>query len=196
MSLRRRLPATLAALTLLVGGAAACSSDNNSVANQAKAGDNKNFIQGDGTIEQIPSANRAEPITLSGTTLEGKPLDLADYRGKTVVINIWGSWCAPCQKEAPALKEVHENADPAKVAFVGIDSRESAASGLAQQKAWDHTFPSLSDEGGTAPLSLQNKATATPSTLVLDTQGRIAAVFRGPIERSTLEGMIEDAQKA
>ena len=186
----------VAALALLAGGVTACSSDANSVASQAKAGDNKGYVAGDGTIEQIPVDQRGAAVDLSGTTLDGNLIDLADYRGRTVVLNIWGSWCAPCQKEAPVLKEVAESVDPKEVAFIGIDSRESAASGLAQQKAWGHDFPSISDEGGTTPLALQGKATATPSTLVLDTQGRIAAVFRGPIERSPLEGMIEDAQKA
>mgnify|MGYP002652037652 CR=1 FL=1 len=142
---------------------------------------------------QIPVADRATPVELSGTTLDGDDLDVADLRGDVVVLNVWASWCGPCQAEAPVLEEVHERTKKDGVRFVGIDYREPAANGRAQAEAWGHTFPSISDEAGTSAVALQGKVASQPTTIVLDEQGRIAAVVRGAVERSTLLGLIEDA---
>jgi hypothetical protein len=80
------------------------------------------------------------------------------------------------------------------VAFVGIDIKESAATAAAFLKANKVTYPSLSDSGsgGQPMLALQGKAAATPSTLVLDRQGRIAARVLGATTVSTLTGLVDD----
>ncbi|MGE9807394.1 TlpA family protein disulfide reductase [Janibacter sp. G1551] len=183
--------AGLAGLALAVG-VSGCSADPNSAAEQAKSGDNKGFISGSGTFEQIPAGDRAEPVKLAGETLDGGSWDVADHRGDVVVVNVWASWCGPCVAEAPELRAVHEATKEDDVEFVGIDSREPPENGLAQQKAWGHTYPSLTDESGTLVLALQGKAAATPTTAVLDREGRIAAVVLGAVTESTLTGLVED----
>ena len=186
----RRAVAGLAMVVALGG----CSS--NSVNDRARDGSQENFIVGDSRVQTIAPDQRLEPVALTGTTLDGQPWTIDSTRGKPLVINIWASWCPPCRAEAPAIKAVSESPEFADtVAFVGIDQRESAETGLAQAKAWGHTFPSLTDDGGVAVLALQGRARATPSTLILDPQGRIATYVGGPVTEAMLTGMIQDVLK-
>src|ERR1700736_5087364 len=61
------------------------------------------------------------------STIDGKTVRLADYRGKTLVINVWGSWCPPCRLETPDLiAEAKADASPG-VAFLGVDTTETAS---------------------------------------------------------------------
>lgn len=172
----------------------ACSSDPNSVAGQAKNGDRKGYVSGDGTSELLPPDQRGPAITLEGTTLEGKPWSMKNADGSVLVVNVWGSWCPPCIEETPALQKAWEKVQSEKknVAFIGLDKLEQPATGLAFTKANGVTYPSLAYDGGIPILSLQGKAAATPTTLVLDVQGRIAARVAGPVTTSTLLGLVDD----
>ena len=183
---------TAAALLL---GTTACTGDPNSVAEQAKAGDQKGYVSGNGAVETIPEADRAEPVELEGTLPDGAAWDSASARGEVLVINVWGSWCAPCVAEAPDLQRVWSEleAENAPVQFMGINFREDPARGAAFEKRAGITYPSLSDESGVAILALQGKAPTVPTTLVLDREGRIAARVNGPVSASTLRALVEDA---
>lgn len=179
--------ATLAAGLLLAG----CSSQANTVAAQANAGDGKGYVAGDGSIEQIAPGDRRTSIEVTGTSLDGKPVDSRDFRGKVVVLNTWGSWCPPCNAEAPGLQRSWSGFAGKDVQFLGIDVRESAAAGLAFQRKIGVTYPSLAWDGGGVLLQLKGKASATPTTLVLDRQGRLAARISGEAQGSTLTDMVE-----
>lgn len=188
-----RYAGCMAAIVLLLGSAA-CSQDPNSVAAQAKAGDQKGYVSGDGAVETIPMADRAEPVELKGALLDGTRWDSASARGDVLVVNVWGSWCAPCVAEAPELQKVWSDlaSADAPVQFIGIDFREEAARGAAFAKKAGITYPSLSDESGVLILALQGKAPTVPTTLVLDTQGRIAARVNGSVSASTLRALVDD----
>lgn len=188
---RRGVIAAAGLATLVVAG---CSQDPNSVAAQAKAGDQKGYVSGDGAVESIPVGDRAEPVTMTGELLDGTAWDIASTRGTVLVLNVWGSWCAPCVAEAPDLQRAWEQlqAKDAPVAFMGIDFREEAARGAAFAKRAGLTYPSLSDEAGVLILRLQGKAPTVPTTLVLDREGRIAARVNGPVGTSTLTGLVDD----
>ena len=188
-----RYAGCLAAVALLLG-ATACSQDPNSVAAQAKAGDQKGYVSGDGAVETIPEADRDVPVALAGDLVDGGTWDSASARGQVVVVNVWGSWCAPCVAEAPDLQEVWAGlqAEQAPVQFMGIDFREDPARGAAFARKAGITYPSLSDESGVLILALQGKAPTVPTTLVLDRQGRIAARVNGPVAASTLRGLVDD----
>jgi thiol-disulfide isomerase/thioredoxin len=186
--------AVLLSVLLSVLPLAACSDDPNSIAAQAREGSRKGYVSGDGSVERLALEKRQQAVSLTGTTLAGQPLSIGTFRGSVVVINVWGSWCGPCEAEAPQLKRAYDELRAAgkPVHFVGIDYREDPQRGLAAQKRHGLEYPSLSDESGVLILSLQGKAPTVPTTLVLDRDGRIAARVSGPITASTLTGLVDD----
>jgi len=175
-------------------GLSACSSDNNSIAAQARSGDGKGFVSGDGTIERLAQDQRATPLTLSGTTLQGTPWKVADAVDKVLVLNVWGSWCGPCVAEMPHLQQVWSQMSTAgkPVQFIGINDRDGAETAAAFLRANKVSYPSLEDDGGRTLLALRGKANTTPTTLVLDRTGRIAARVSGPVSAATLVGLVND----
>ncbi|NLJ53256.1 MAG: TlpA family protein disulfide reductase [Intrasporangiaceae bacterium] len=189
--MRRVLAMVLAGLVVLSG----CSGSGDSIADQARAGDNRGYISGDGEIVRYAPDERLEPLTLAGDTIDGGQWDLADHAGDIVVLNKWGSWCPPCVKETPDLVKAWDQIqDMDDVTMVGLNFRESAATGLAFAERSGMTYPSLEDEDGILPLELQGRAQATPTTLVIDGEGRIAAVVSGPLSAATLLGLVEDVR--
>ena len=174
----------------------ACQSDPNSLAAQAGSGSRAGYAAGDGAIEQVAPSARGSALTLAGTTVDGGTWSISEQgAGKVVVVNVWGSWCPPCVAETPALQgawAAYEKAGK-PVAFVGIDTMESPETGLAFLKATGVTYPSISDQAslGAPVLALQGKAPATPTTLVLDRQGRVAARVLGPITEVTVRNLVD-----
>ena len=186
---RVRLAGALAAAPLLVP-LAACSSTPGA----SSAVPDKGFVSGDGSVRVVPAAERKSPVTLAGTTIDGKPLDLADYRGKVVVVNVWGSWCDPCQREAAGLQAAWAARQAKPVQFVGIDIRDQPAAARAFQRKKGVTYPSIDGSDGSALLAFRGSLppSAIPSTLVLDARGRVAARVLGPVTERTLTGLVDD----
>lgn len=194
---RRRAAAALLAAALAAGLTTACSDDPNSIAAQAKAGDQKNYISGDGTIEKVAADQRGAALTLSGTTLDGQTWKLADERGRIVVLNLWGSWCPPCVEEQPLLSASWSQvqASHKDVQFMGLNTRDSAATALAFVRSNKVTYPSLRDDGQ-AILALQGKAPSPPTTLFIDRKGRIAARILGAVNgQKTITTMVDELAK-
>jgi thiol-disulfide isomerase/thioredoxin len=183
--------ALVAAAGLTLG---ACADDGTSINDQMRQGDQKGYVAGDGTIEALSPEQRDTVITLAGTTLEEEPWTSEEHAGKVLVVNVWGSWCGPCVAEAPDLEQVAtELADEGEpVQFVGVNVRDTVANALAFQKVHEVPYPSLQDDGGRTLAQLQGLATARPTTMVLDGQGRLAARVNGQVDASTLRGLVED----
>jgi thiol-disulfide isomerase/thioredoxin len=175
-------------------GVSACSSDAGSIAAQARSGDGKGYVSGDGTIERLAPDKRSTPLTLSGTTVQGTPWKVADARNHVLVLNVWGQWCGPCVAEMPHLQQVWSQLSAAgrPVQFMGINYRDGVETAKAFLRANKITYPSLQDDGGRTLLALRGKANTTPTTLVLDGQGRIAARVSGPVSAATLSGLVSD----
>lgn len=153
----------------------------------------QNYVSGDGAVTEVAAADRGDPVAMAGTTLDDQRLDLASLRGKVVVVNVWGSWCPPCRKEAPALKRASVALMGADVAFVGIDTRDSDAAARAFVENVGIAYPNLSDPDGVLLLAFKGdlNPNAIPSTLVLDRQGRVAARVVGEVSEGTLRGLVE-----
>jgi thiol-disulfide isomerase/thioredoxin len=178
--------AALAAAALLLTG---CSATGDAVAGQ-------NYRSGDGTVRWLAPSSRHAPVELRGTTLSGARFDLKALRGHVTVVNVWASWCPPCIAEAPALQQVHEQTQDEGVAFVGIDDESDVDAAKAHERRFGVTYPSIGSDGGRVLLSLRGSlpVTTTPSTLVLDRQGRVAARVVGRVSADTLSGLIDDVR--
>lgn len=152
------------------------------------------YVSGDGSITRIsPDERKAAPL-LKGESLAGGTLDVAQYRGKVIVYNVWGSWCAPCRKEAPALVAAADRTK-ATAQFIGINTRDlDRAPALAFVRSHAVTYPNLYDPRGELLLQFgtQLPPSAIPTTLVLDTQGRLAARILGEVTEATLVGLITE----
>lgn len=118
---------------------------------------------------------------VSGTTLTGQRLSLDSYKGKTVVLNFWGSWCSPCRREAPALGTLARQLQPDGVRFVGIDIRDEPDSARAFMQNFNVSYPSLNDPNDEIALEFHSTVppAAIPTTLIIDRSGRIAARIFG-----------------
>jgi thiol-disulfide isomerase/thioredoxin len=134
---------------------------------------------------------------ISGTTLTGQHLSLSDYRGSVVVINFWGSWCAPCRAEAPDLSALAQNEAPHGVHFLGIDIRDTTVAADAFIKSFGISYPSLNDPGDDLALAFRGTVppAAIPTTLVIDRSGRIAARILGSVSYDSLHALIAQVNR-
>ncbi|MEU0057093.1 TlpA disulfide reductase family protein [Streptomyces sp. NPDC006334] len=183
---RAALTAGAAVAALLVS---ACTSGGTS-----GGGGDTNFIMGEDGVATAKKGERAEVPDLSGTTVDGGQLDVSSFKGKVVVLNVWGSWCAPCRAEAPNFEKVYSDLKGKGVQFVGINTRDAevtnARSFETQQGV---TYPSLYDPNGKLMLRFKRgtlNPQAIPSTLVIDREGKIAARSLAALSEEKLRGMI------
>ncbi len=185
-----RLLGTLALLALpLVAGCATSGADE-----QTRSAGQEGYVGVKGNLTQIPTAQRKVLPTVSGTSLDGRPLSTADYRGKVVVVNVWGSWCAPCRAEAPELQKASTELE-GTAQFVGITTRDNdPAQARAFVRAFGIDYPSIYDPDGKTLLAFAGDLppSAIPSTMILDKDGRLAVRVLGDISRATLVAMITD----
>lgn len=185
--------ALAAALTL-----SACTGD---AGGRSLGGGGTNFVTDTGGIATVAEGKRTTAPRLSGKDLTGKPLDLADYKGKVVVLNLWGSWCAPCRAEARYLAEVAEETKSKGVEFIGINRDRQTGPALAFEKDYEVGYPSFFDPNGKLILKFPKGSLnpqAIPTTIVIDREGRIAARALTPLDDKQLRSMIDPvvAEKA
>lgn len=153
------------------------------------------YVAGSGTVTTIPESEREPAPALSGRTLDGESLALRDYAGSAVVLNVWGSWCAPCREEAPDLAAAADRLRRQQVRFLGISVRESGvASAQAFVRNFDVPYPSIYDADGSELLGFRDTLPpdAIPSTLVIDDKGRVAARILGTVDQGTLVQLVHD----
>jgi thiol-disulfide isomerase/thioredoxin len=155
----------------------------------------KGFVTGDGIIATVALDDRDPAVSYEGDDLDGDPLSIQDFRGQVVVVAVWGSWCGPCQKEAPWVVGAAEDLGD-QVQFVGINVRDaSPAQAQAFERYYGVEFPSLYSPDGEALLAFPGVLTprSIPAFVVLDGDGRIAASIVGPLpSQQTLVDLTQD----
>jgi len=189
-----RVATAMAVAGALAIGLGACSA-NDPLASQFKAGDNKNYIAGDGSVTEYPVANRGKSVTWAGPTETGGILSSTQLTGVPVVMNYWYAGCAPCRAEAPELLEISKQFP--KVQFVGVNVRDSAATAAAFNRNFKLTWSSIIDsQTGSVALAFTGIVTpaAVPTTLVIDKKGRVSARVLGRIDKSILTTLIKTVQ--
>lgn len=195
-SARARAAAGALLAVVLIAGLAACSNDP--LADQYRAGDNKGFIAANGfQVVEIPEAERTDPVVFTGTTETGESLGSEDLDGDVVVVNFWYAACGPCRAEAPDLEKAYTSFEGDAVSFVGINTSDAAETAAAFAENYGVTYPSLlAAKDGAIKLAFADKTpiNATPTTLVLDKKGRVAARIIGQLEDvSILQTLVRDA---
>ena len=166
---------------------------NDSVAEQYADGSTKNYVGGDGTVVEIPPANRGKPISFTSTTDLGEPLNSTDYDGDVMVVNFWYAACPPCRAEAPDLEALHQQYQDEGVSFIGVNVRDQASTAVAFAERFGVTYPSVIDITDSAvqlAFAGQVSPNAVPTTIVLDREGRAAARVTGRAEKSILNSLI------
>ncbi|MGI5139342.1 MULTISPECIES: TlpA family protein disulfide reductase [unclassified Streptomyces] len=134
------------------------------------------------TSKYFEPGQRAFTPTLKGTLLDGEHADIARMRGSVVVINVWGSWCAPCRQEAPELARLAKTTKALGVEFLGVDIRDSKTAAVAFERDYGITYPSIFDPDSRSMLGFKAMAPrAVPTTYVLDRAGKVAAISIGPL---------------
>jgi thiol-disulfide isomerase/thioredoxin len=148
------------------------------------------FQPGDGAVV-YETGHRHLAGDVSGTTLAGKPLSLSSLRGKVVVVNFWSSSCGPCVGEAEYFDQVAKDDARDGVAFVGIDVRDQSAQAKAFEADHHVPYPSLFDPGGLLALRFPHaEPDTTPTTIVLDRSGHIAAKVSGALDYTHLRSLV------
>jgi thiol-disulfide isomerase/thioredoxin len=127
------------------------------------------------------------------TTLDGKPVSLAAYRGKTLVLNEWATWCPPCRMETPDLiaiaKKTRATGD---VVFLGVDSTEAAPIVRAFVAAKPLPYANAIDVDKS--FSKAYDIRAFPTTFVISPDGVLRARYVGNVTPQILTGFIDDAR--
>ncbi|HVS45724.1 MAG TPA: TlpA disulfide reductase family protein [Verrucomicrobiae bacterium] len=151
------------------------------------------YFQSGGTIAAAGPAGLAGSRAPSFSVVDtaGRSLGIANFAGKTIVLNLWASWCPPCRAEMPDLERLYRDERARGVIVIGIDQGESVGRAAAFARSLGITYPILVDDrqqyGGVyAALGL-------PSTFVIDSHGTIVRGFDGPLTyaqmRDSLRGV-------
>lgn len=127
----------------------------------ATAESDPGYLTGPGVVTRTPVAERVALPPVTGALLQGGEFDSAEYPDTVLVYNVWGSWCAPCRAEAPALQEVWEQTRDRGVQFVGVNVKDNDASARAFEREFGITYPSITTaDSGTVLLAFRSKPAA------------------------------------
>ncbi len=131
------------------------------------------------------------------TTLDGDSLTLSELKGKKVVLNFWATWCPPCKAEMPHMENYYRNsAEEDNVEIVAVNMTDSENRGVKVVQEfidnYDLTFKIPLDEQGIVEEAYQ--VFQLPTTFMLNTDGTISQIIKGPMDESTLENLIADLE--
>jgi cytochrome c biogenesis protein CcmG/thiol:disulfide interchange protein DsbE len=114
---------------------------------------------------------------------------LADYRGDWVLVNVWASWCGPCEDESPALQAFHERHGGDGFTVLGVDTEDTTEAGLEFVGKFELTYPQLHDGPGEYRDELET--TGVPESFLVDPEGELALHRPGPVTQDYLREEVE-----
>jgi thiol-disulfide isomerase/thioredoxin len=127
--------------------------------------------------------------------LAGREQDLAQWRGKVVVINFWATWCPPCREEIPAFIRLQERYAKAGVQFLGLAVDEKEAVSLyARETGFNYPLLLASEQAGGLFMATGNELGGLPYTVVYDRQGKEILSHAGLLDEARLDGLLKAQQ--
>lgn len=191
----RRIRATIAFAVAAVA-LAGCANDD--LAQQYSASEDQGYVAGDGSWQEFAEGDRSASVEFSGTDESGQEIASADFAGEVTVVNFWYAACPPCRAEAADLEQVYQDFRDQQVHFVGVNVYDQADTIKSFNAEFGVTYPSILDvDDAAVRLAFSDNVSpqSIPSTLVLDREGRVAAVIRGVADPSILTSMIDRVLK-
>lgn len=166
--------------------------------------DNAQDIKSESSSNNDLSSNKENegkirPVDFTLKDQYGNEHKLSDYRGKTVFLNFWATWCPPCRQEMPYIEEIYNeyNKNQDDVIILGVASPE-----VGREGTQEHVEKYLQKEGFTFPVAMDIKGgtmykygiNSFPSTFIINKEGYIEKYIPGAINKSTMENLIENAK--
>jgi thiol-disulfide isomerase/thioredoxin len=152
----------------------------------------KRFVELGGPPVRYAVADRIPAPRVQGEAVTGPAVDTDAYRGKVLVVNFWGSWCAPCRSEAATLQEIYRTTADTGVQFVGVNVRDAKDKAAAFERGYQISYPSVYDAAGRVAVQFRRTPPAsTPATILVDKQGRVAIVFRRAVAYTELKAAVD-----
>lgn len=121
-------------------------------------------------------------------TLEGKAFQLAELRGRVVLLNFWATWCIPCRSEIPELNHMHRDLEASGLSVVGVSTYDGADGVRNFWKDIKQDYPVLL---GDQTVESTFAVSALPTTFLLDREGRIRAKIIGERRREAFEAAVK-----
>jgi peroxiredoxin len=179
-------PAAIAVASALL--LSACGTGHDAV-NGSSAGQYR-FVNATNHGHVISPSQRKPAASVHGSLIDGGSYQLADHRGKVVLINYWATWCAPCVIESPMLEGVYQQVHNAGVDFVGIDVKDERQAAEAFIADKHMTYPMIYDEPAKTALQLGVPTGGLPVTVLIDRAGRVAAVYIGQVHQPDISAAL------
>lgn len=196
MVARRRVRAVLAALAVGAVVLTGCSGGSDAV-DQTNGGEFR-YVGATKSGTLIPVAQRKTAGDATAALLNGTgTFSLAAERGKVVVLNFWATWCPPCRVETPQFDALYRKVKSPTMQFVGLAVKDVSKSSV-QSFVHDNdiTFPIAYDQTAKSALQLGKlPLVGLPDTVVVDKQGRVAAVYVGPLTPGDLQPILTSLAK-
>jgi peroxiredoxin len=187
---RRTIVIVTAAAVVLAGGALAV--------NHFAAGSNSSAGVVNGNTVEYAAGHRPLVPDFTATSLTGTPIKLSSYRGKILVLNFWGSWCAPCIAEAPTLEVAYEQYHPQGVDFLGDDLDDAVPNALSFIRSENISYPSINDPSFAVVQQFSQAALVRdpPTTAVIDKTGHVVGMILGGVNIGELAILLHQAETA
>ena len=150
--------------------------------------DNPLVVLPTSSVRQISVDAPAPDFTLN--TFEGRPVTLKELRGKRVLINFWASWCTPCLRETPDLRDAYKALSADNVAFVGIGMQD--ATDKLKKFVADNDVPYIIVEDPKGKVGDAFGVLGLPTTVLVDSNGIVRKVYTGAV---TKDQVIADIRK-